>query len=173
MLPTLRFVWHIRWQFPRSTIPDSECSSESNEAKDERVTRVSVGNLIDPIHNHEDVAFAQTAKYTYYLSSYVPRQSSSLTQPVEARLFRRPKCTATRLRPTFFKLSCPRLLYGLARLKFITSSHSHSLYTLRRFIILINTSLMVHSTFGVLLEIIAVKGTSCVRTDPIRTPRTD
>lgn len=32
---------------------------------------------------------------------------------------------------------------------------------------------MVHSTFGVLLEIIVAKGTNCARTDPMRTPRAD
>lgn len=39
------------------TSPDFECSADSNQDKDEEVTRVSFGNLIDPIHNHDNFAF--------------------------------------------------------------------------------------------------------------------
>lgn len=58
--------------------PDSVCSSESDEDKNEEVTRVSLGNFIDPIHNHDNFSSVQTTKYTYYLSTYVPHQSSLL-----------------------------------------------------------------------------------------------
>ncbi|OJJ79572.1 uncharacterized protein ASPGLDRAFT_39882 [Aspergillus glaucus CBS 516.65] len=49
--------------------PDSEYSSKSDEDKNEEVTRVSLGNLIGPIHNHDNFPSVQTTKYTYYLST--------------------------------------------------------------------------------------------------------